>query len=407
MASEMMDAFAQGVSVANALEDRYQQRKALGAAIEKYGDRARDPGLYTALQNSDIAGAQEARAERESQQSMQIRSAQEGRAAETFSINKQDNDQAKRQQATLGLVQGLRQARDRGEDVGAAFDKMAETLPSLGVNPDDIPAMRQAVVDNPAILDDYLAALSGQQVPAEKAGQQVPADKVGDKERARIIMNDPSATPADKRWATGIMGGAKAFTADTGPAADSANKVFGDIINRIDILEGKDANYVESVGGQDEFTRVQESIFGLPSLRGMRSGGFGTYGSIAGSRSADYVSNFDALSGDVRSAAFETLKGGGSITEKESEFAANAIAKLSRSTSPDEYRRELKRLRAYMTNLQDASARRQAGEDVPEQLQYPPEAAADDEAELAKRILADPNADPADRQWAESLKVVP
>ena len=104
----------------------------------------------------------------------------------------------------------------------------------------------------------------------------------------------------------------------------------------------------------------------------------------------------------IRSAAFETLKGGGQITEKESEFAADAIAKLTRSTSPAEYRRELKRLRAYMENLMGVAARRANGEEVPEQLGYPAEAASGDMQELAKRILDDPNADPADRQWAES-----
>lgn len=364
MASEMLDAFGQGVAVANAIEDRFQQRKALGSAIDKYGDKARDPGLFAALQETDIAASREARTERESQQNMQIRGAQESRASETFTRAKSDDDVAKRQKATLGLVQGLRQARDRGEDVGAAFDKLAETLPSLGVNPDDIPEMRQAVVDNPKILDDYLAALTG--------GAKEPGKEPG------------KATSA------------------TGGEAGALERASQDIFNRLDILEGKDAEFVEGVGGEDEFTRVQESIFGTPTLRGARAGGYGSFGSVTGTRAADYAANYEALSGDIRSAAFETLKGGGQITEKESEFAADAIAKLTRSTSPAEYRRELKRLRAYMENLMGVAARRANGEEVPEQLGYPAEAAVDDSRELAKRILDDPNADPADRQWAET-----
>ena len=392
MASEMLDAFGQGVAAANAIEDRFQQRKALGSAIDKYGDKARDPGLFAALQEADISASREARTERESQQNMQIRGAQESRASETFTRAKSDDDVAKRQKATLGLVQGLRQARDRGEDVGAAFDKLSETLPSLGVNPDDIPAMRQAVVDNPKILDDYLAALTG--------GTKEPG-KVGDKERARLIMNDANATPADKKWAAGIMGGTKAMSA-TGGEGGALERASQDIFNRLDILEGKNPEFVDGVGGEDEFTRVQESIFGTPTLRGARAGGYGSFGSVTGTRAADYAANYEALSGDIRSAAFETLKGGGQITEKESEFAAAAIAKLTRSTSPAEYRRELKRLRAYMENLMGVAARRANGEGVPEQLGYPAEAAVDDSRELAKRILDDPNADPADRQWAET-----
>jgi hypothetical protein len=58
------------------------------------------------------------------------------------------------------MVQGLRQARDSGQDLGEAFDNLADALPNLGVSQEDLPAMRQELLDNPAMLDSYYAALT-------------------------------------------------------------------------------------------------------------------------------------------------------------------------------------------------------------------------------------------------------
>lgn len=159
--SEMITAFGQGWAVGEGITQAREKRRALNAAVEKYGDVARDPGLFSALQNLDINAAQEQRAQKGFDQDYAITGAREQRAAGQHEFEMGAAEQDRQQQAVLGLVNGLRVARDRGEDVGAAFDALSDTLPSLGVNPEDIPAMRQAVVDNPAILDDYYAALTG------------------------------------------------------------------------------------------------------------------------------------------------------------------------------------------------------------------------------------------------------
>ena len=315
--SEMIQAFGQGWMVGEAITQSREKRKALNAAVEQYGDVARDPGLFSALRNYDIAGTSEARAQKGFDQAYDITAKNESRVDTQFQNSQQD----RQKQAVLGLVNGLRTARDRGEDIGTAFDKLADTLPSLGVNPDDIPAMRQAVIDNPAILDDYYASLT-----------------------------------------TGAPGRAGAAGAPNKPGAADDNSALvrasDDIFNRIAILR--------EPGRQS----AAKSIFGMGSggmIGGaVTQGGFGQFGSVPGSPASDYASNLDALSGDIRSAAFETLKGGGQITEKESEFAANAIAKISRSTSYEEYTKELDRLEAYMKRLMDAAGRRAAGEDVPD-----------------------------------------
>jgi len=166
MASAIAQSFAQGASVANAFEDSRQQRKALDAAITKYGDAARDPGLFSALQQLDAGKSQESRAQ-----------AQESRAQQTFDTGMQQNQQAQQQQAILGVVNGLRAERDRGGDLGQAFDKFQKSglFRQLGVAEADLPAMRQAIVDDPAILDSYLASLQSGAATAGTAKQQADA----------------------------------------------------------------------------------------------------------------------------------------------------------------------------------------------------------------------------------------
>lgn len=310
--SAAMSAFEQGY-------DLPAKMRARDAAIAQYGAAAEDPGLFSAL-------GQNARAERTTDsnlasqaQNREIQRSQEARAQGTYNTEMEMTEEQRKQKAVLGLVNGLRSARDRGEDIGAAFDQQIETLQVLGVAEEDIPAMRDAVVQNPKVLDDYYAALTGGAKPTAA-----------------------TAAPGSKE-------------ANAAAAAESEIAKFDDVLQRIDKLQDPDR--------QD----AARAIIGNPSPGKVMSGGFGFVGAIPGTSAADYVSDFEALTeGDIRAIAFETLKGGGQITEKESEFARDAIARLKRTTSYEKYQEELEDLKIYMTNLRDAAQRRMNGENVPD-----------------------------------------
>lgn len=343
LASAMMDAFQSGYDLPGKL-------RAKAAAVDQFGASAEDPGLFSALgqeqraQNADVrADNQDNRAER----GTQVNERADVRRQETHDASQGDDETKRRTGAVLGVVQGLRTARDRGDDIGEAFDAQIDILKQLGVDENDIPEMRQSVVDNPAVLDDYLATIQG-------TSGSTATGRLTDKQRALQIKNNPNASEADTQWADTIINGkdAEGRKAAVGGALERATT---DIFNRLDILEDPD---MEAAG---------RAIFGIASPgKIMRGGGGNTFDPIAGTPAADYLANFNALEGDIRSAAFETLKGGGQITEKESEFAANAISRLTRTTSFEEYKRELKRLRAYLNRLKDVAQRRMDGEDVPD-----------------------------------------
>gem|GEM_PF-6745304 len=76
----------------------------------------------------------------------------------------------------------------------------------------------------------------------------------------------------------------------------------------------------------------------------------------------DLVSRIEQLQGQAFMQAFQSLKGGGQITELEGQAATNAIARLKRIQSPEAFRASLEELRT----IADNGRRRAMGEDVPE-----------------------------------------
>ena len=76
----------------------------------------------------------------------------------------------------------------------------------------------------------------------------------------------------------------------------------------------------------------------------------------------DLVEKIDQLKGKAFLQAFETLKGGGQITEREGLAATKAIARLERKQSPEAYRESLKALRSVVQRVRA----RALGQEIPE-----------------------------------------
>lgn len=344
LATATLDAFEAGYSLPGKL-------RAKAAAVKQYGAAAEDPGLFSALGQEQRAGNADVRAERTADRADKAETrlgAANTRQQQVHESRQGDDEIARKKTATIGVMQGIITARDSGGDVGEAFDQQKELLEQLGVDPGDFDEMRQSIIDDPKLLDQYLASLQGQS--GKSAARQT------DKQRALTILNNPNASEADTKWANTVVDG-KMGAKDKAKMSGALVRAKKDIEMRLDILE------------DPETEQAARAIFATPSPgKLLGSGGFGNLmDPIWGSSAANYLSNFEALAdGDIRSAAFETLKGGGQITEKESEFAANAISRLTRAVSYEEYRRELVRLRTYLNDLTDAAERRINGEDVPE-----------------------------------------
>lgn len=196
LVSGMMSAFEEGYKFSDKISAYEDARK-------KYGSAASDPGLFSALGQEERAQNQDVRAERQdgrAERQTQIQEQSSQRQQQAHDTGMESEESERRKKATLNMIGGFREARDNGEDMGEVFDRYLETgvFDMLGVSEEDIPGMREAVVEDPTILDDYYVALGGEvKAPAKTSGS--------DRQRALDIMQNPDASDAEKTWAGKIM----------------------------------------------------------------------------------------------------------------------------------------------------------------------------------------------------------
>lgn len=265
---------------------------------------------------------------------------------------------------------------DRPAAYAAAFDRIAPALQASGYDPERIAGIRDHLIQNPAQASDLLAGLQegiqgstgsrqGLQAAFDSQGNAVfidprtgraaargyaPATAVLGQNRIgvsqqnantnagnleqRIVSNDPNHTfdQSAARSEGQVAGTAAAHQ----PEALAANQ---QVINRIDTILNAPPDQLADV-------------LGAPSLGGALRGGFGQAGAWPGSERANIQSDINGLTSSMRSAAYQlVLKGGGSITEAESAFAAQAFVNLDRSQSPSQFRHNLETARNYFVGL--------------------------------------------------------
>lgn len=101
------------------------------------------------------------------------------------------------------------------------------------------------------------------------------------------------------------------------------------------------------VGQADQMIASIDGILQHPGLSGAVGFQIGE-AMIPGTPERDFVARSDQLQGQAFLQAFESLKGGGQITEVEGKAATNAIGRLSRAQSESGYKESLKELRGIL-----------------------------------------------------------
>ncbi len=344
-----------------------QQREALAALGTRFG-----PGAAAA---TELAYLQRSAAD--------ITEADVRRRALEQEVGTQRSIMA-REAALRGLLT-LRSVRDRETEAGrpaapalaAAIDRVGGPLgQALGLSPEQLSADRQQILDDPAVIDDLLAQVQGQ---AKSFGGGVQLRDVIDPATGRPVIAQflptgeivpTSFTPvaplqreealrlreeAQDPSLIGERAGARTFAqaqAEEQFGLPESERLTADSLSRIDEIRSP------------ELRPAVEAVFGLPGFRSIGQGGLGALGAIPGTPAADAANRIEALVSQLRLTAFERLKGAGQITEKESEFAANAMANLDRAQSPDSFFRELSRVEAVLRKA-DAVSRLRAVQERP------------------------------------------
>lgn len=103
------------------------------------------------------------------------------------------------------------------------------------------------------------------------------------------------------------------------PTAENNAKFLVDAVTALKNHPGKS----DVVGAKNIFSGAAPTVIGLPP--------------VAGSDAADFKSRLDQVKGQQFLQAFESLKGGGSITEAEGKKATDAVARMQTSTSETEF----------------------------------------------------------------------
>jgi len=178
------------------------------------------------------------------------------------------------------------------------------------------------------------------------------------RERLAFEMNPEIQAQLEVAKAAGREGGKiQAQAAATLPAAVSTAK---EAIRKVDELVGEEPVYKN--GKLINADKIKphagfETAVGATLVPGARF--------VPGTSAADFMARFDEIKGGAFMQAFNTLKGGGQITEKEGEKATAAITRMSIAQSEKEFRAAAKEfqdvLRAGIKNAEKKAGKTPSG----------------------------------------------
>lgn len=275
-----------------------------------------------------------------------------------------------------------------------AFGQFATVLPNLGLDNSQIEELGELYATNPQAMDalaqglrdpDSLANQSRlfredfiEIAPGQYAARQV--DAAGNVRTVPVEGTPRSFATVDVQ-----RGNLSVRQAESDPAyvAESSRaRAFG----------SEQGNILAGLSRLDEVTdtamqRIDElaqhpglpGIYGLPDLTRLDDGGFGSsVPPVPGSQSANALALLNQTIGDIQTAAYESLRGGGQITEAEREAVAQGIANLERAQSIQAALSAMRSLRGVLDRRRNAAHRaanqqyRQANPDVGVQRERAP-----------------------------------
>lgn len=192
-----------GMEFAAAQRRRRQQENALSSMIRRFGPEAADPvalgqlqGIQQRAEAHPYAMSQLQRADAAQQAAVgQLGPLAGDPAAHGMVTQSQDREMQLRQQAGLRAALFLGAAKQRGANLGEAFDRVSTILPQLGFPAEQIPQIRDQILSNPDSVDELVAMLGGGEGQAAPRAMGAPVPVYDDRTgRARLMqyMSDGS-----------------------------------------------------------------------------------------------------------------------------------------------------------------------------------------------------------------------
>lgn len=402
------NAFLGGEEFGAARRDRIRRQNALAALIEQYGPAAADPQSMALLQSVE---------QREELHPFEVAAAERERAAQEALVQQhgaiagnaetQKRDLALRMSAGKRAAQVLSTVKNRKGDLGRAFDFVQTALPALGISPEHLATIRNAIVSNPDNVDEFVALL--QDPEAQKAlsgGQPFYDDATG-----KLFWGVPTetgfrriegATPAlafqagervrqgDERLRLGWQNldwdkikellpqraeGVQSFmmpdgrvVADVVPGSPAEQKLF----EKLDELDAGDRKFLRTFDSVSEHARVVATNAGR-ALNLMNDGwiqGQGVLSSnarvlaakVPGTDSFDIRDALEAMKNNISVDELQRMRsnsptGGalGNVTEREMGILSGALGRLEIERDPVKLREDLNDVLKIYERIVDAA----------------------------------------------------
>lgn len=118
----------------------------------------------------------------------------------------------------------------------------------------------------------------------------------------------------------------------------------------------------------DESIRLIDELLAHPG-RNIATGTTAWVPAVPGTKQADFINRFDQIKGQAFLQAFESLKGGGAITEIEGKAATQAINRLNRATTKQEFDAAANDLKKVLQNAKSVAAKKAGKTDTEPSLE--------------------------------------
>ena len=310
-------------------------------------------------------------------QQIDINKAQEGRRGLAFERGVEAEDRKK----TIQNMQLLNQSATalsslEDADIPGAYQRLAPMLQGAGI--DDLPGQAPSRAQLKEIIAATQGVLSGAS-RSNKFGRVFEAQGEGGKgfyqaSDSGDIRQLPGISPTARAAKTVNIGGVlHALNQDTGAVTRltvDGIPVTPETVGSSEREIAKQTKIGESIGkrtgsaitdlpqilatANDSLATI-DNVLKHPGLAGATglSGVINPANFVPGTEEHDFALASKQLTGQAFLQAFESLKGGGQITETEGDKAQNAIAQLSRKQSTPQYRTAVRTLRDIIVRAKD------------------------------------------------------
>ena len=355
--ADFWNAFATGQAVRDHFNDRNVRRAErearlaqIGAARQQYGD----------VSGGDVTTGIAAQGAQRDQQTFDINRGRQQTFTTLSTYNAALEDLAKRNPDLTPEQQAEARAQ--------IYDRLAPGLQAAGATPEDIQQLRGLVVEHPEAVPQLLEGLQAN-VEGSRTSPQAAVDPVTgeayfmDNRGRRVGTGAPASVVLGQGRLDVSEGNLEQRTRENDPnyredraLADRSGQNRADIaitLPRLDEITDTAMTRINEL--QD--SPALDTIFGLPNLARLSEGGFGAAGVVPGTPAADALAMLNRTIGDVQTAAYESLRGGGQITEAEREAISRGLANLERAQSPQSAVRALRELSRVLDSRRQAAHR--------------------------------------------------